>query len=53
MPCSSAAFCDRGLGWVEAGAEAGLNHADTEALWHQLLEIAENERRDFPAGKLA
>jgi hypothetical protein len=45
------AFCDRGLGWAEAGAEAGLSHADTEALWRQLLEIAENERRDFPAAK--
>jgi hypothetical protein len=42
------AFCERGLGWAEAGAEAGLNHEDTEALWHQLLEIAENERQDFP-----
>ena len=42
------AFCERGLGWAEAGAEAGLNHVDTEALWRQLLEIAENERRDFP-----
>jgi hypothetical protein len=42
------AFCDRRLGWAEAGAEAGLNHVDTEALWRQLLEIAENERRDFP-----
>jgi hypothetical protein len=42
------AFCDRGLGWAQAGAEAGLNHEDTQALWRQLLEIAENERRDFP-----
>jgi hypothetical protein len=45
------AFCDRGLGWAEAGAEAGLSHEDTEALWRQLLEIAETERRDFPPAK--